>query len=101
MNYVNRSPSPVDPNDEEYPDNDDVVIQAQLDDGNNNTSDKDEFWDEQPDLKKEMREYVRHVIQERLQQGDIRNDLEGILEERLSTIRSETQSRMSATKHKK
>lgn len=94
MNYVGRSPSPVELNDDEdYQDNDDVVIQNRQDSNNDN---KTESWeDDKPDLKKEMRDYIRRVVEERLQQGDVRTDMENAVEEKLNMLRMDTQSRLS------
>jgi hypothetical protein len=93
MNYVKRTPSPQDIQDENYQDNKDVVIQNQSEPGDNKT----ECWEEPTDFRKEMRDYVRKVIEERLEQGDLKQDLESIVEERLNSHRSGNQSRLSAS----
>jgi hypothetical protein len=92
MNYVNRTPSSAEL-DEEYQDNSDVVIQNQAD-----QSDKKSESYEEPDFNKEMRDYIRKAIEERLEQGDLRHDLENLVEEKLNAQMSANPSRMSATK---
>ena len=99
LNYVNRSPSPDELDDDEYKDNNDVIVGgsrlSRHSDSQNNNFDSS---NEQPDTRKEMREYIRKVLEERIQSDDFKQDIND--EEQINLLRQESLLQVSNSNSK-
>lgn len=97
VNYENRTPSPVDSEeDTEQDDNKDVIVAGT----NEDQADEEEDIDLDPVelAKREMRSYIRRILEEKAKEAELQQDIDQFVDENIEKRRQESLAKSTSKK---